>query len=248
MNNNINNINCGIYQIRCLLNNKVYIGSSKEIKKRYKDHLQKLTSGTSKIKYLQKCVNEFGINNFIFEILEEVDEINLGNAERKWIMDKDCVYPHGLNGSLGGESGRRGYKMSQQEKDILSIRLTGEGNPNYGNRWSDEFRKEMSIKFQGRNKGVPKSEEHKQNISESNTGKHEHHGIANPNCKIDYNKFILIKQDIINLYNNNLPIYKIEDIISKKYQYGSITVRRIIYGKHYLTKIFGCLENWKNNL
>lgn len=248
-NNNFNQINCGIYQIRCLLNNnKIYIGSSKNIEKRYKDHLQKLSSGTCQLKYLQKCVLEYGIDNFVFEILKEVKEENLGIIERQLIIEKNSIHPNGLNGSLGGETGRRGYKMSQKEKEDLSLRMKGENNPNYGHRWSDKLRNEVGKNRCGKYKGVKKSKEHKQKISESNIGKHDHHGINNPKCKIDDKKFSIIKKDIIKLYNNEkLPLYKIEEVIAEKYQYGTITIRRIIYGKHYLTYKFGCLENWKNN-
>lgn len=41
----------------------------------------------------------------------------------------------------------------------------------------EEFRKRASIQF----KGVPKSEEHKKKLSESNKGKHNHKGVNNPN-------------------------------------------------------------------
>lgn len=101
---------CGIYVIKCIVNDKIYIGSSNNIGKRIRDGFKKLQNGTSKIIYLQDAFTEFGENNFVYELLELVENNNLGKRERYWIVELNTVYPNGFNGSLGGETGRRNCK------------------------------------------------------------------------------------------------------------------------------------------
>lgn len=67
----------GIYKIQCLKSSKVYIGSSKNIKNRKKDHFYKLARNKHYNKHLQNSYNKYGKDNFIFEVLEEcfIDEL-----------------------------------------------------------------------------------------------------------------------------------------------------------------------------
>ncbi len=51
--------------------------------------------------------------------------------------------------------------ISQHKKQDI----TGKNNPNYGNKWSDEKKKQLSEKLKGRSKGVKKSQETRNKIS-----------------------------------------------------------------------------------
>lgn len=62
-----------IYQIKNNANGKIYIGSSKNYKKRWKQHIAELNSNSHYNKYLQNAWNKYGEDNFKFTILEEVD-------------------------------------------------------------------------------------------------------------------------------------------------------------------------------
>ena len=61
---------CGVYKITCLSNGKFYIGSSKNIFKRWDNHRWSLRHNKHNNKYLQNAWNKYGENDFIFEILE----------------------------------------------------------------------------------------------------------------------------------------------------------------------------------
>lgn len=63
----------GIYQIRNLINGKVYIGSAKRFKSRFAHHLNSLSKGTHHNKHLQGAFNRDGSGAFIFEVLEVVE-------------------------------------------------------------------------------------------------------------------------------------------------------------------------------
>ena len=60
----------GVYKITNLINNKYYIGSSKNVSFRYRTHLFTLKNNVSECTILQKAVNKYGIQNFEFSIVE----------------------------------------------------------------------------------------------------------------------------------------------------------------------------------
>jgi group I intron endonuclease len=71
----------GIYQIRNLINNKVYIGKSVNINNRKTQHFSSLRNNKHKNFKLQGSVNKHGIDNFVFEILELCEEIDIKEIE-----------------------------------------------------------------------------------------------------------------------------------------------------------------------
>ena len=62
--------NSGIYKITNLINKKYYIGSSLDIKRRWKEHRRNLIKNKHNNIHLQKSWNKYGENSFLFEIIE----------------------------------------------------------------------------------------------------------------------------------------------------------------------------------
>ena len=89
----------GVYQIRNKLNNKVYIGSSKDIGTRWSEHKRDLRTGEHRNSHLQNAYNKYGPENFIFEVLELLDsEDKQYEREQYWINVKDaCNAKKGYN-------------------------------------------------------------------------------------------------------------------------------------------------------
>lgn len=75
----------GIYKIQNLKNNKVYIGSSKSLKRRQYQHFKELKKGCHHNKYLQHSYNKHGKDTFVFYVLEYCEEISLLKREEFWI-------------------------------------------------------------------------------------------------------------------------------------------------------------------
>jgi hypothetical protein len=73
----------GIYQIRNLENNKIYIGSTKNFLNRYKQHLKRLEKNTHVNKKLQYSYNKY--DSFSFEIVEICDNLDV-------IFDRELYY------------------------------------------------------------------------------------------------------------------------------------------------------------
>lgn len=77
----------GVYKITNKINGKYYVGSSKDLTRRKKDHFRLLKKGINHSILLQRAVNKYGIDNFIFEIIVECSEDLLFTIEQK-LVDK----------------------------------------------------------------------------------------------------------------------------------------------------------------
>lgn len=65
----------GIYQIRNLVNGKVFLGSSKNLKAKFNSYKFQLKQGTFINSLLQADYNNFGEESFTFEILDQLKPV-----------------------------------------------------------------------------------------------------------------------------------------------------------------------------
>lgn len=77
----------GIYIIENNYNNKLYIGSTKRpICERFGEHKRKLKNNKHSSYFLQEDVNLYGIDNFTFKVLENIENISeIRKIESQWI-------------------------------------------------------------------------------------------------------------------------------------------------------------------
>lgn len=92
----------GIYRIKNLVNGKCYYGSSKNIKKRWKTHLNQLRKNKHINSILQNAWNKYGETNFVFELVEECNLKNLFEVEQKY-LDESIGYNIGKK-ACGGDN------------------------------------------------------------------------------------------------------------------------------------------------
>ena len=117
--------------------NKRYIGITSQKPERrwrkngagYKDHV-----------YFWKAIQKYGWDNFKHEIL--FDGLTKDKAEQKeveliaYYNSNDIVF--GYNMSVGGESGSKGYKYTDEQRRHMSEIHKGEKNGMYGKRHTEE--------------------------------------------------------------------------------------------------------------
>ena len=103
-----NEIICGIYGIKNLVNGKMYVGQAINIYKRWKDHIDDLDEDKHYNLHLQRSWNLYGKENFKFFILEECLPEDL-NQKEIFYVDKCDAYTNGYNQTRGGD-GSLGYK------------------------------------------------------------------------------------------------------------------------------------------
>ena len=83
----------GIYKISSKISKQVYIGSTRNIAKRWWYHIKELTNNKHHNYKLQKDFDDLGITNFRFEVLESFEKHHnmttedLESVEQEW-MDK----------------------------------------------------------------------------------------------------------------------------------------------------------------
>lgn len=75
----------GVYKITSIINNKIYIGSSKDLYFRILSHRGELKNNNHFNIYLQRAYNKYGKNNFKAEILEYCSEELLREREQYYI-------------------------------------------------------------------------------------------------------------------------------------------------------------------
>lgn len=121
----------GIYIIKNNINNNIYIGSSKNIKNRFKEHKRLLKNNIHHNNKLQNSYNKYGLKYFIFSILEECDIENLLKREQHYI---DTLKPYFNICKIAGKSnGMNGKKHSLKTKNIMREKrlLFIKNNPNH---------------------------------------------------------------------------------------------------------------------
>lgn len=112
----------GIYKIENIINHKIYIGQSIDIKYRWKVHRQPSTYlDPTKDTYYYKIYTAFrkyGIDNFDFSVIEECDIDQLNEREIYWIEFYNSYY-NGYNMTLGGEGINRPSDKKVYQYDRL---------------------------------------------------------------------------------------------------------------------------------
>lgn len=135
-------MNSGIYIIKNTITNKFYIGSSSNIKKRFKVHKRMLKTNIHHSIHLQRAFNKYGEKNFDFIILELTDD--LLNREQYHI---NTLLPD-YNIAKNSKSPMKGRVHSQIsiEKMKKAIRPKGIDHGSYGKKLSIEHIKKLQKK------------------------------------------------------------------------------------------------------
>jgi group I intron endonuclease len=177
----------GVYKITNLVNGKLYIGSSIEMGKRWRSHINNLTNGSHHSQKLQNSVNKHGITNFVFKVVELCDLENLVVREQYWI-DFHRVCELGYNIRPTAEN-NLGFKHSDETKEKMRQRMLG-NEYNKGFCHTDEFKKRKSKQMLSNtiSKGNKHTDEYKIYMSQINRGKN------NPNYGKSTPKDVLIER------------------------------------------------------
>ena len=109
----------GIYKIKNIINGKVYIGQTYNLKYRWSRHKSDLNNNRHHNKHLQNAWNKYGEDNFRFEIIEYCPLDKIDEREIYWINTFNSI-KDGYNLCDGG-IGCRGYKHSEDEIEKMRM-------------------------------------------------------------------------------------------------------------------------------
>jgi group I intron endonuclease len=155
----------GIYQLKCIVNNKIYIGQAQNILRRFNDH-RKNRNGHLIYRdcVLYRAIKKYGWDKFEISVLERVDNFGLLNEREIFWIDK--LNPE-YNMKDGGDCAR-GWNHTEKAKKKMSETKSkmylGKNNPFYGKTHSEETKEKIrQARF-----GKKLSKEHRDKISKSN--------------------------------------------------------------------------------
>ena len=122
----------GIYKITNNITHKVYIGQTTDSNRRWKDHKRLAFTPNHKEynKALYQAMRKYGIENFSFNLIEEIENKNERNNREIYWINYYNSYNNGYNESLGGDGGsQKGHCLGSQngrarlsEEDVIKIR------------------------------------------------------------------------------------------------------------------------------
>lgn len=171
----------GIYKIENLINHKVYIGQSKNVFKRLREHT-KVGKEHGKIvfrefnEHLRSSFEKYGFDKFSFEVLKETYDMNY------WEIFLIQIYHandrrYGYNISVGGTYGDFGEEWRKRVKDsVINVLNSPKG---------DEIRKKISESKLGKpakNKGTKWYNNGEISIMTNNPPEGFVPGVINKNC------------------------------------------------------------------
>jgi hypothetical protein len=91
----------GIYKITDLISGQSYIGQSVDIRERFRQHIKAGLSSAPATNKLYQAMKKDGLNNFTFEVLEEISRDKLNEREIYYI-DLYDTKQSGMNKTSGG--------------------------------------------------------------------------------------------------------------------------------------------------
>ncbi len=163
----------GIYIIRNLINNKIYLGSAVNLKRRFYEHKTRLRIGTHHNEILQRSWNKYGEENFYFQILEHLEETKLLQRETELIWALDCDNKNkGYNFCKVGRN-HLGVKRDPKVGAKISAALKGRAVP-------EERKRKISASL----KGKPLSEERRKKLTGLRRGKYTYKNAEQRNKNI----------------------------------------------------------------
>jgi len=125
----------GIYKIINVVNNKFYVGSAVDLKRRKTRHFSELRNKRHPNGHLQAAWIKYGEQSFVFVVVEELpDDADLLAAENVWLKEhvgKDYCYNLGVDataptlGMSGELSPTWGYKHTDEAKAVIAASSRG---------------------------------------------------------------------------------------------------------------------------
>ena len=158
---------CGIYIIKSINTDKVYVGSSKDIEKRWKLHIRQLKCNKHHSIKFQRLFDKYGVNDLVFQVLEECTLIQLIEREQHYLdqLDFATCLNIGKNSSGGDNLSQHPDKVQIRERIMKTCKknrdtLTREqkqkkyGHPQENNfHWKGGVMKEKTTCECGNKKG-----------------------------------------------------------------------------------------------
>lgn len=220
-----------IYKFVNKINGKIYIGQTKRPKIRYKEHIY----FKDKSSLLDRAINKYGVENFIYEILEKIENEDLSivkqqmdELETNYIKEYNSLYPTGYN-LISGPPKAFKKKISAEQRGEKTKRQQHNGGPGVP---------------KGTNIGITRSLEEKVQISQKLKSKPKRNGKSNKGIKKPHYKVAQINIET----NEVIEIFKNAIIAAKKVGCSQTNIRNVINGKQISASGFKWIKIQEDNI
>ena len=162
----------GVYEIKNTVNGKRYVGSSQNIRIRFRGHRNMLVKGNHFNRHLQRSWNVFGEDKFVFKTVLFCPINRLFDFEQIFIRSyKVNNRDFGYNEAECASSSMRGLHHSKETKDQMSLRRRGNKFA-VGHKRSADHKEKISSANLGNQHGAGRvlSANHKETLRVRNIG------------------------------------------------------------------------------
>lgn len=132
---------------------KLYVGKTYHLKRRINAH--KCASKSGKNIILHNSIRKHGWDAHVLEIIEKVEDELMNEREVYWIehLKTYCYdHPNGMNMTKGGDGQRSPWMHKTELRKYFSDKFSGDGNPFFGKKHTEETRKLLAEKTSKYNK------------------------------------------------------------------------------------------------
>lgn len=146
-----------IYKITNIINKKVYIGKTMDVKSRWARHKYFAKKGIRR--HLYNAMRHYGIDQFAISVIEECESSLVNAREQYWISHFNSTDKRlGYNRTIGGDGGNT-WELNQHKdetRQLLSVKLKGHA-----------VNQEAILRNAEKRRGTKISEEQKTEISKT---------------------------------------------------------------------------------
>lgn len=162
-------MNCGIYQIRNILDGKRYVGSAHDFHKRWIEHKSSLIRNCHYNIFLQRAWNKHGKESFVFEIIEKCKKTDCISKEQQYL--DTGLYEYNTTRIAGGGALFKNKKHTKKSKLKISKSIKEKWNDEtYRNKVSTSLKKRYENVENHPNYGKHHTEEAKQKMRAAKIG------------------------------------------------------------------------------
>lgn len=238
----------GVYTITCTANGRRYVGSSGDVRSRWRYHKSALRNGWHPIVLLQSDWNEHGAGAFEFRVMAKIADSTVRLIAEQALLDAYEAVTYGYN-VASGVVASTGTHLSDEHKLAISIANRGPKSDEHRAKLSEahsalwasreitpEIRERMAE--MGRmGKGRKRSDETRQRMSDAQKGREftaEHkaniraakQGVRGSGAKLDVDKVRVIKQRLAD------PDDRVSvAALGREYEVSPLTISDIKHGR-----------------
>ena len=212
---------CGIYEIRNNINNKFYIGSSINIKNRWRAHRSLLNRGIHPNIHLQFAWTRYGAENFSLNVLFECKSKQLLEKEQQILNDTKCTNRKiGYNVALEAIAPMMGRCHTEKSKQRMSEVKMGRHNSFFGKKHSRKTKNKIAQKKLGR-KLAP---EHRKKVLLTAYRP----GEENHNAKLTAENVFKLRKDAEDFYAKHGNMRGFYVLAHKEYNVHKSTLQKVV--------------------